>query len=253
MKMIIKMYGVLLLLILTANAQRMTDVSEINDNESAIRTNTETYAEADISDEIVGSSSVKKTYGFDYFPLKTNILYRYDSNAGKTEAEVVPEGNELVLSYQAGSIKYEQKFFKGNEGIYLTRTESGAFLFFGTTVTYPKPVLRLPLPLEIGDVWEWEGLEIADGDTGKLTITGEALGEEVLKTPIGMYSCLKIRLMVKSENGSGNIITEWLAPEIGVVKFHADLEGKGITGFLQSLMGLDEITFDLTGFEDENT
>ena len=213
------------------------------------------FVKSDETSPVVNESNpdpVKK-FGFDYFPLKTNISYQYDSNAGKTEAEVVPEGDELVLAYQAGSIKYEQKFFKGDKGIYLTRTESGAFLFFGTTVTYPEPVLRLPLPVEIGQTWHWQGLEIADGDTGALSIEGEALAEEVLQTPLGELNCLKIRLRVESENGSKNTVTEWLAPGVGVVKFHAALEGRGITGFIQDLFGLDEITFDLTEFEEETT
>ena len=193
-----------------------------------------------------------KSFGFEYFPLKMNVIYNYDSNAGDTEAEVNEENEELVLTYDAGSITYEQQFFKGVDGIYLTRTETSAFLFFGSKVTYPEPVLRLPLPLEVGKTWEWEGLETAGGDTGKLTIKGEALGEEVIETPMGKINCLKVTMRVESEIGSRNTVTEWLAPGIGVVKFHADLEGSGITGFLQSLMGLDEITFDLIGFEEED-
>jgi len=190
-----------------------------------------------------------KHYGFEYFPLNTEISYVYDSNAGETESGVVPSGEELVLTFDAGKISYEQQFFKGEDGIYLTRTESSALLFFGTTVTYPEPVLRLPLPLKVGKKWTWEGFEIADGDTGSLTIRGEALAEEKVKTPLGEFDCLKIQLKVESEHGSKNTVTEWLAPGIGVVKFHAALEGTGLTAFLQDIFGLDELTFDLTGFD----
>jgi hypothetical protein len=194
-----------------------------------------------------------KSFGFEYFPLKKDMAYTYDSNAGETEAEVSSAKNELVLTYNAGSITYEQQFFIGEKGIYLTRTETSAFLFFGSKVTYPEPVLRLPLPLETGATWRWVGLEVAGGDTGKLTITGQALGEEKVETPIGIYTCLKIQMLVESEMGSRNTVTEWLAPNIGVIKFHAQLEGSGITGFLQDLMGLDEITFDLTGIAANKT
>ena len=100
----------------------------------------------------------------------------------------------------------------------------------------------------MGKKWTWEGFEIADGDTGRLTITGEALGEELVTTPIGEFNCLKIKLNIESEHGSKNTVTEWLAPGIGVVKFHAALEGTGLTAFLQDIFGLDELTFDLTGF-----
>ena len=162
-----------------------------------------------------------------------------------------PSGEELVLTFNAGKISYEQQFYKGEDGIYLTRTESSALIFFGTTVTYPEQVLRLPLPLEVGKKWTWEGLEIADGDTGALTISGEALSEEIVETPIGKYNCLKIQLRIESEHGSKNTVTEWLAPGIGVVKFHSALEGTGLTAFLQDIFGLDEISFDLMGIEEE--
>jgi len=204
----------------------------------------------EVSELILPVESVKQ-FGFEYFPLKTDVSYLYDSNAGDTESGVNPNGEELVLTFDAGNISYEQQFFKGQDGIYLTRTESSAFLFFGTTVTYPEPVLRLPLPLQVGKKWKWEGFEIAGGDTGSLTIEGEALAEEIVTTPVGEFSCLKIQLKIKSEHGSNNIVTEWLAPEIGVVKFHALLEGTGLTAFLQDLLGLDELTFDLTGVAEE--
>jgi len=123
-------------------------------------------------------------------------------------------------------------------------------LFFGTKVTYPEPVLRLPLPLQVGKKWAWEGFEIVDGDTGRLMIRGEALGEEVVITPVGEFNCLKIQLKIDSEQGSKNTVTEWLAPGVGVVKFHALLEGTGLTAFLQDIFGLDELTFDLTSFEE---
>jgi hypothetical protein len=200
-------------------------------------------------EEITESTIVTaKQYGFEYFPLNTEVSYLYDSNAGKTESGVVLKGDELVLTYDAGKISYEQQFFKGEKGIYLTRTHSSALLFFGKTVTYPEPVLRLPLPLQIGDKWYWEGFEIVDGDTGSLTIKGKALAEEKVSTLVGEFNCLKIQLKVESEQGSKNTVTEWLAPGIGVVKFHAALEGTGLTTFLQDIFGLDELTFDLTGF-----
>ncbi len=224
--------------------ETMSNVSVLTESEEL----TEYYEGLEINLNIES----KKQFGFEYFPLKTDVLYLYDSNAGETEAGVTPNGEELVLTYDAGKISYEQQFFKGEDGIYLTRTESSALWFFGTTVTYPEPVLRLPLPLEVGKKWKWEGFEIADGDTGRLTITGEALGEEIVSTPVGEFNSLKIRLNIESEHGSKNTVTEWLAPGIGVVKFHAVLEGTGLTAFLQSIFGLDELTFDLTGVEEED-
>jgi hypothetical protein len=223
---------------LDENFPNASEVTETDDG-------TDFYIESKLIEDL----EVTKQFGFEYFPLNTDVSYLYDSNAGDTEAGVKPNGKELVLTYDAGKISYEQQFFKGEDGIYLTRTESSALIFFGATVTYPEPVLRLPLPLEVGKKWAWEGFEIADGDTGMLTISGEAMAEEVVTTPIGEFNCLKIRLKIESEHGSKNTVTEWLAPGIGVVKFHAALEGTGLTAFLQDIFGLDELTFDLTGFD----
>jgi hypothetical protein len=209
------------------------------------------YTEQNELSEILMPVNEVKQFGFEYFPLNMDVSLLYDSNAGETESAVNPNGEELVLTFDAGKISYEQQFFKGEDGIYLTRTESTALIFFGTTVTYPEPVLRLPLPLQVGKKWKWEGFEIADGDTGRLTIEGEALAEEIVTTPVGEFSCLKIQLKIESEHGSKNTVTEWLAPGIGVVKFHALLEGTGLTAFLQDIFGLDELTFDLTGVEKE--
>jgi hypothetical protein len=199
-----------------------------------------------------GDLAITKKFGFEYFPLKTNVDYTYSSNAGKTRAEVSQVKSEIVLTFKAGSLKYEQQFFKGTDGIYLTRTETSAFLLFGSKVTYPQPVLRLPLPLEVGATWQWSGLEVANGDTGKLEIKGEALAEEPVKTPFGQFNCLKICLHINSQKGSRNTLTEWLAPEIGIVKLHVDLQGSGITGLIQKVLGLNEIDFDLSGFKDKS-
>jgi hypothetical protein len=218
-------------------------------SEVSLLTESDELREQNEVSEITMPVEIEKQFGFEYFPLNTDVAYLYDSNAGDTESEVNPNGDELVLTFDAGKISYEQQFFKGEDGIYLTRTESSAFLFFGKKVTYPEPVLRLPLPLQIGKKWKWEGFEIAGGDTGSLTIEGEALAEEVIMTPVGEFSCLKIQLKINSAHGSKNTVTEWLAPGIGVVKFHALLEGTGLTAFLQDLLGLDELTFDLTGVE----
>ncbi len=263
MKTVMVAFVMMMIMILTISAQENESIhlyanSGILDSNEDASLSGDTSSEnsgdiienEEVSPETALESTDNKSFGFEYFPLKRDVLYNYDSNAGDTEAEVSEVDDELVLTYNAGSITYEQQFFKGKDGIYLTRTETSAFLFFGSKVTYPEPVLRLPLPLEVGSSWEWEGLETAGSDTGKLTIKGEAVGEEIIVTPMGELKCLKITMHIESEMGSRNTVTEWLAPEIGVVKFHADLEGSGITGFLQSLMGLDEINFDLTGYED---
>lgn len=105
---------------------------ETDETTSKVFVLTEFYEGSEINVNI----EIEKQFGFEYFPLKTDVLYLYDSNAGEPEAGVNP---------------------RDEDGIYLTRTESNALLFFRTTVTYPEPVLRLPLPQQVGKEWKWEG------------------------------------------------------------------------------------------------
>jgi hypothetical protein len=48
------------------------------------------------------------------------------------------------------------------------------------------------------------------------------------------------------------MLTEWFAPKVGLVKSHAVLEGTGITGFIQSVLGYDEVTFELAAIKNQN-
>jgi hypothetical protein len=92
-------------------------------------------------------------------------------------------------------------------------------------------------------------LETSGSDTSLLTIEGEVLAEELIFTPAGQFLCLKVQQKVETVGGSSSIVTEWLAPNIGIVKSHSVLEGKGFTGLVQKVFGLDEITFELARVE----
>ncbi len=192
----------------------------------------------------------EKIFGAEYFPLAANTGFKFKSNAGETIATVEQNSRGVAITYDAPNFSYKQSLFKTDKGVYLTRTETSAFIFFGNDISYPEPVLRIPLPLKAGDSWRWEGLETEDEDTTRLTINGKALGEEIVETAGGKFRCLRIELQVSSENGSQNMINEWFAPGIGLVKSHARMEGSGITNILQKMLGLDEITFELEAYGD---
>ena len=192
----------------------------------------------------------EKIFGAEYFPLTANMGFKFKSNAGETIAKVEQDNRGVAITYDAPNFTYKQNLFKTDKGVYLTRTETSAFLFFGKDISYPEPVLRIPFPLKAGDSWQWEGLETEDEDTTRLTISGKALGEEIIETSGGKFSCLRIELEVSSENGSQNKVNEWFAPGIGLVKSHAIMEGSGITYILQKMLGLNEITFELEAYGD---
>ncbi len=194
-----------------------------------------------------------KIFGSEYFPLNENVEFKFNSNAGETIATVEQENKGVAITYDAPNFTYQQSLYKTEKGVYLTRTKTHAFLFFGNDISYPEPVLRIPLPLKTGDTWHWEGLETEDDDTTRLTISGKAIGEEIVETAGGKFTCLRIELEVSSENGSQNTVNEWFAPGIGMVKSHAKLEGSGITYIVQKIMGLDEITFELESYGDRDS
>lgn len=191
----------------------------------------------------------QKEFGAEYFPLNPELLYKFDSSLGSTKAEFEQQGEQVVLTFDAPSISYQQSLMKSDTGIMLTRTKTSAFLFFGNDISYAEPVLRIPFPLNLDDTWEVEGLETEGGDTTLLKIRGKVLGEELVMTEYGNFVCLKIQQQVSSEGGSSNTLTEWFAPHIGLVKSHAVMEGSGITGMLQDVFGLDEVTFQLVSVE----
>jgi hypothetical protein len=191
----------------------------------------------------------EKEYGHEYFPLLTDKVYHFTSNVGDTKAEFKPDGAGITLVFDAPGMEYRQTLLPMEGGIFLTRTKTSAFMFFGNDIRYTEPVLRIPFPVKKGDAWEWHAFETEDEDTTKLTIKGRVIGEEFVSTPAGRFKSLKIRQYIHSEGGSSNILTEWFAPRVGLVKSHAILQGQGITGMIQDLLGLDEVRFELAAVD----
>ncbi|MBN1637627.1 MAG: DUF3108 domain-containing protein [Ignavibacteriales bacterium] len=195
----------------------------------------------------------EKKFGPEYFPLNKNFNYKFESNFGKTTGKFNQNGKYFTINYLAEDGKLKYTLFKDSTGIYLTKTETDVDVFLGisstSSITYDRPILRIPFPLMLGQTWKWEGYEIEDGERRKIKVEGKVLGEEDMNTPIGKFECLKIRIKFTSEEGANNTITEWLAPNVGAVKIYAKLESTGIAGFFQTLLGLDEIYFNITEFK----
>jgi hypothetical protein len=197
--------------------------------------------------ETINNSTIK-FYGQEYFPLKKNATYKYDSNLGSTTAKTRSEGSGISLSLDSGGILYKQNLYSDSTGIYLTQVENKA-LFFGRKVTYNKPVLRIPFPLKIGDTWKWEGFEKHEnGDVSKMLLKGKLISEETIETQAGKFNCIKLSLEIYTES-STNIMTEWLAPNIGIVKLDAKMNGGGLASLIQKFMGLSEVQFTLNKIE----
>lgn len=188
--------------------------------------------------------------GFEYFPFITERTLIYNSNFGETKTTVAQNGNTYTISNTSDDFNYVQSFLKKDDGIYITSTEHylDVFLFISSEnkIRYSEPALRIPFPLDIESQWFWEGIEYYDDDdSSNISIAGRFVGVETLSTEAGEFECVRIELVIESEYGSSSVINEWLAPNIGLVKLHAELEGSGLIGVLQGILGFDEIKFQL--------
>lgn len=190
-----------------------------------------------------------KSYGFNYFPFNENRVLVFNSDFGETISTVKKEGDYFIISNEGDNFKYIQKFEKLNNGIYIVKTEQSVdvllILSSEAKISYTEPALNIPMPLTIESKWEWNGFQFEDGDTNKVNIKGEVLGEEELKLEAGSFNTLKIHLNVEIDNGSKSSVTEWLAKDLGIIKINAVVEGKGVIGLVTSLLGYDEINFEL--------
>lgn len=190
-----------------------------------------------------------ESYGFNYFPFNENRILVFNSDFGETISTVKKEGDYFIISNEGDNFKYIQKFEKLNNGIYIVNTEQYVdvllVLSSEAKISYTEPALNIPMPLTKESKWEWNGFQYDEGDTNKVNIKGSVLGEEELKLEAGSFNTLKIQLNVEIDNGSKSKVTEWLAKDLGIIKINAVVEGKGVIGLVTSLLGYDELNFEL--------
>jgi hypothetical protein len=112
-------------------------------------------------------------------------------------------------------------------------------------ITYTTPLKRYALPLYVGLEWKDETTEIIDGEPNQVTLNAKVLAEEEIQTLAGKFTALKIQTIVESVDGSKNIVTEWIAENIGLVKSIIEIKGGGITGLIRDILGLGKLKFEL--------
>ena len=201
-----------------------------------------------ISAQFLKEESSNFEYGKEYFPFNEKKELIFDSNVGETLKIVEVIDSLYRVTNISDKFIYTQTFLNKEDGVYLIRTEQNISTFFYSkdiVVTYSKPVLQLPLPLKIGDTWEWSGYQVKNGDTTSIKFSGEALGEETVELPAGKFNTLHIKLFFNEVDGEKTTLDQWLAPNLGAVKTKAIIEGKGILQFAMALLGYDEIDSEL--------
>lgn len=184
-----------------------------------------------------------------YFPVNQNVTLVYESSFGESLTKYFKDGESIISLSEANDFIYRQVLTFKEDGLYTTETYQyfKVFLFIKkeTTFIYGKPLLRFPLPLTPGMEWVWEGDEYSNGEKNKVKVSGKALVEESILTKAGRFKAIKLETIVEGSANSRNIVTEWYAEGIGLIKAKIVIEGGGMMGFLRDLLGYGTLQFEL--------
>ncbi|MFA8342461.1 MAG: hypothetical protein ACEPO8_05760 [Rhodothermaceae bacterium] len=191
----------------------------------------------------------KENFDESYFPVNPKKTLIYESDFGDTKFSITGSENSYTITNKSDDFDYKQTLLRKDGKYYITKTEQDVdvFLFFSSSskVTYNKPALRFPFPLQKGDSWKWEGYEYSEDDSTLITISGKVVGTEEITVPAGEFNCLKIETEIGGEDESKDVVTEWLAEDVGLVKIEAQVGKGGVVGLLQSILGLETLKFEL--------
>lgn len=201
----------------------------------------------------IESSDKKKSNS--YFPVNNGKILFYESSFGESSTKYFQDGEFTISLSEGDDFKYMQTLMIKEDGVYskVTYQYLKIFLFIKkeATVTYNKPLLRFPLPLLPGTEWKWEGEEFSDGETNKVKVSGKALGNEFIFTKAGKLEAIKIETIIESGDKAKNIVTEWFAEGIGLIKAKIIIDGGGVMGLLRDILGYGTLEFELTEIRTE--
>jgi len=201
------------------------------------------------NDQNINLGEVK--IGPDYFPTNPSLKLVYNSSMGEAYAEIKKKGNSYVMDLRNDDFYFVQTVFVENDSVFLTKLEQevDVFLFISSSasVTYNRPYLRFPFPLKKNDSWTWNGVEYIDEENpDTIKVSGKVLGGEVVETEAGKFDCVKFQIDInKKKSGTHTKFYEWRTPKIGLVKLEAFIDSKGFIGTVMSLLGYDEMKFEL--------
>jgi hypothetical protein len=191
----------------------------------------------------------KKIYGRELFPSNATKQFVYESTFGETNTISLIQGGHIETKSQSDIFKYFQKLDLKDDGLYVVTTYQWLKVLKIFTkennITYTTPLKRYALPLYVGLEWKDETTEIIDGEPNQVTLNAKVLAEEEIQTLAGKFTALKIQTIVESVDGSKNIVTEWIAENIGLVKSIIEIKGGGITGLIRDILGLGKLKFEL--------
>lgn len=185
----------------------------------------------------------------EYFPTDNKTQLVYDSDFGESILQVNKESNLNVFTFKGDDFTYRQKLLVNEDGVFVKETyqKMKVFLVFNKegTFTYSEALPRIKFPIEVGKSWDWVGTEYEDENTNTIYLDAKVEKTENIKVPAGTFEAIKLVTIIKSSAGTKNIVTEWYAKNIGLVKMKAVIEGGGIIGTARDIMGLGDIVFEL--------
>ncbi|MBD3409790.1 MAG: hypothetical protein GF419_06240 [Ignavibacteriales bacterium] len=192
------------------------------------------------------------TFSADYFPLEAGLSYQYESSIGDMEGETRAKGVGTILTYEGDGIVYRQTYLANDEGVFLNRLNYTVDLLVYSSesvVTYDKPVLIYPFPLEVGERWTWTGKEFYGEDNRGMTLRGHARKTQRIETPAGAYDCLVVDITMEYEGKEEpQRMTQYLAEGVGVVRLEAPLGGSAVAWIAKNILGMERFAFSLTAF-----
>lgn len=188
------------------------------------------------------------TLSNDYFPIENKQL-TYQSDFGDVVLRINKENQYNVFSLEGDNFLYKQKLLVNEQGVFVKEVFQKVRVFLVINqekkFSYSELFPRIKFPLTGGKSWSWEGKEIMENETNTITLTANVVGSERIKVPAGTFETMRVETIIKSSSSSNNIVNEWYAKNIGLVKMTANLEGGGLAGTFRDILGYGELVFEL--------
>lgn len=184
----------------------------------------------------------------EYFPIENKQL-KYESNFGDVSLNIDKDNQYNVFTLEGDNFLYRQKLLVNDKGVFVKEVYQKVRVFLiinqEESFTYSELFPRIKLPLTDGKTWNWEGQEIMENEINTINLSATVIGIEKVKVPAGSFEAVKVQTNITSTSGSKNIVNEWYAKNIGMVKMTAKLEGGGLVGTFRDLLGYGELIFEL--------
>lgn len=185
-----------------------------------------------------------------FFPINSKINLIYESSFGEVKNSITVVKDTVHIINEAEDFYYAQKMLIKNDSVMVIETHQkfSVLLFINreNKISYQEPLLRIPFPLMSNSEWQSSTTQFSGKYKSKVSMSGSLIKKEKINTKIGSFDTIKLTTIVKTDYGSENVVTEWYAENIGLVKAQIEVKGGGFTGFLRDLLGYDLITFEIS-------